>query len=689
MKEGYGIFAEYAHIVLHIALGGGVNGTVADWLLSKGYKTILTVTDPNTRRAAGDALLPRLRNAGLTVRECRFSQDEPLPDEASVGFLLAAFTPDIDLILGIGSGVINDLCTFVGAKVGRPSAIVGTAPSMDGYASRGSAMLLGGMKDSPPTQCPEAIFCDTDVLKNAPPEMIAAGLGDMLGKITALADWRLSHLLTGEPMPPEIVSLVEGALQKCIDGASRAAARDPDVIESITEGLILSGIAMSLYGDSRPASGTEHHLAHYWEMRYCMEGKASVPHGIKVGLAAVVALAMWKELPNITPVRLPPVSGAKNNEEAIREKYGASAEGVLKTGNPALSEALIAERWGEILGIAESLPAPETLASLLSDVGAPVRPADIGLSRATLRDGVLYARDRKKTVTLLQLLGSLGRLDDFSIRAAAYFEKRALDGVKCFVLDMDGTIYLGERLFPFTKVFLRRVAESGRDFVFFTNNSSQSAAHYLKKLERMEIPVPPEKLLMSTHVLLDYLRDNAPGKKTYVCGTAALRSDFSEAGYQHYAFDKPTPPDFCVLGFDRDMTYGRLETLCRFARAGIPVFGVNTDYNCPTEDGDIPDCGSLAAAFAASTGVEIEFYGKPSRHALRYIIKQTGYREEELCFVGDRLYTDIAIAAGTKARSVLVLSGETKEEPTSSPFVPDLVVNDLSELTLTIPPCLR
>jgi glycerol-1-phosphate dehydrogenase [NAD(P)+] len=664
----------FKHIIPHIALGPGVINSVPNWAVSEGFKTILAVTDPNTRRAAGDALLPKLRDAGLVVRECRFPQNEPLPDETSVGALLAAFTPDTDLILGIGSGVINDLCTFVGSKVNRPSAIVGTAPSMDGYASLGSAMLFNGLKVTPPTQCPTAIFCDTGILKNAPMTMIASGLGDMLGKFTALADWRLSSLLTGEPMPPEIVDLVETALRKCAEGAARASERDEDVVKSITEGLILSGIAMSLYGDSRPASGAEHHLAHFWEMRYCAEGKSPVPHGIKVGLAAVAVLAMWKALPAAPPAKLP--DPAANRADAIRKLYGPSAETILQTENPVLSEELIARRWGEILAIADSLPTPEELSGLLTSAGAPARLSEIALDRATLRDSILYARDRKKTVTLLQLLGNLNRLDEFYGHATRYFESRALEGVRCFVLDMDGTIYLGDRLFPFTPDFLRRITESGRDYIFFTNNSSQNAAHYIAKLAKMGIEIPPEKLLMSTHVLLDYLEGGAPGRRVFVSGTQSLIDDFAEAGYTVTEED----PDFCVLGFDKDIDYSRLTRLCSFVRAGVPVCGVNTDFNCPTEDGDIPDCGALAAAVKASTGVSMEFYGKPSRRALDYIVRKTGYPEEALCFVGDRLYTDIAIAAGTKARSVLVLSGETKEEPPGSPYVPDLTVADLRSL---------
>ena len=195
----------------------------------------------------------------------------------------------------------------------------------------------------------------------------------------------------------------------------------------------------------------------------------------------------------------------------------------------------------------------------------------------------------------------------------------------------------------------------------------------------MGIAVTPDKLMMSTHVLLGHLSDNpdVQGKKVFVSGTKALRDDFTNAGYTQTDKD----PDFVVLGFDTDMDYKRLVKLCDFIRSGLPYYGVHIDYNCPVEGGFIPDCGSLAAAVTASTGVSPEFFGKPSRHTLDYIIKKTGYREDQLCFIGDRLYTDVAIASGTQARSVLVLSGETTHNDLhGSMFVPDIIVKDLTEL---------
>lgn len=255
--------------------------------------------------------------------------------------------------------------------------------------------------------------------------------------------------------------------------------------------------------------------------------------------------------------------------------------------------------------------------------------------------------------------------------------KKLLSTVKMFVLDMDGTIYLGDRLFPFTRSFLEYVREHGKDFCFFTNNSSKNREAYLEKLCRMGIELPPEKMLISNGVILEWLRDNRPGERCYVVGTPPLEEDFRRAGVTLDEED----PDYVVLGFDTTLTYEKLSRACAFIRNGKPVYGVNPDLNCPVEDGFIPDCGSIAALVKASTGVSCEFFGKPSRHTLDYMLKYTGCRPEELAVVGDRLYTDIAVADGTAVTSILVMSGETTPELLArSEIQPDLVFRDLADL---------
>ena len=254
---------------------------------------------------------------------------------------------------------------------------------------------------------------------------------------------------------------------------------------------------------------------------------------------------------------------------------------------------------------------------------------------------------------------------------------RRLKQVRVFVLDMDGTIYLGDSLFPFTKGFLSRVKETGRDFCFFTNNSSKNREAYLDKLRRMGIEIPPEKMLISNGVILEWLKEHHPEASCYVVGTPPLLEDFRKAGFVP---DDPQA-DVVILGFDTTLVYEKLVTACDLIRAGKPVYGVNPDWNCPVEGGFIPDCGSIAALVKASTGVQCSFFGKPSPHTLAYMLRETGCKPEELAVVGDRLYTDIAVAAGTDVTSILVMSGETTPELLAqSDTKPDLVVRDLEEL---------
>ncbi len=255
---------------------------------------------------------------------------------------------------------------------------------------------------------------------------------------------------------------------------------------------------------------------------------------------------------------------------------------------------------------------------------------------------------------------------------------RKLKEIKMFVLDMDGTIYLGDRLFPFTRGFLEQVRASGRDFCFFTNNSSRNQAAYIAKLARMGIHISPEKMMISTDVILNWLAAHHPGESAYVVGTPALEEDFRKAGIR---LDEKSP-SYVVLGFDTTLTYEKLRLACLFICRGAPVYGVNPDWNCPVEEGFLPDCGAIAALIHAATGVQCEFFGKPSRHTLDYMLAHTGCAPEELAVVGDRLYTDIAVADGSPATSILVMSGETTPAMLSESAVkPDLVFEDLGELT--------
>ena len=251
--------------------------------------------------------------------------------------------------------------------------------------------------------------------------------------------------------------------------------------------------------------------------------------------------------------------------------------------------------------------------------------------------------------------------------------------IKCFILDMDGTSYLGNELFSFTKDFLKKVEETGREYYFFTNNSSKSQQDYIEKLERFGIRIKSQQMMTSTHVISRYLKQHYEGKSVYVVGTQSLIREFQYFGINVTEED----PDIVVLGFDTTLTYEKLSKACHYIRNGCTYFGINPDWNCPIEGGAfIPDCGSMAKLIEASTGRFPEFFGKPSKHTLDYIIQETGYEPDEIAIVGDRLYTDIAVADQSDVMSILVLSGEsTREDVKTSDVKPNVILEDLSEIT--------
>lgn len=260
------------------------------------------------------------------------------------------------------------------------------------------------------------------------------------------------------------------------------------------------------------------------------------------------------------------------------------------------------------------------------------------------------------------------------------FKKERLKQIECFVLDMDGTIYLGNNLFEFTPKFLETVKIAGKDYRFFTNNSSRNAKMYAEKLKKMGIDgVGDNDVGISNEVVIRYIEKNYENPRVFVLGTPALIENFKNRGIE---VDEENP-NLMVLGFDTTLSYDRLNRFCQFVRDGVDYIGVNPDWNCPLEGGKfMPDCGSIAKLIEASTGRFPQFFGKPSPYTLQFIKDITGLPEEKIAFVGDRLYTDIAVTENSNATSIFVLTGEgTLEEAINGEHKPDLIMRSLEEIT--------
>ena len=276
-----------------IRVGSGVMQELSGILRDLGASHIFLVADNYTYEAAGRQVEQLLDQAGLAYHK-RVFETPLVPNEYALGSVLAAMTSQDDMLLAVGSGTLNDVTKYVSARTGVPYVIAATAPSMDGYASTVAPTILDGFKTTLPAVYPAAIVADVDILKDAPMPMLTAGFGDIIGKFTSLADWRLSHQLNGEYYCPEVAGVIEAAVETCAANAKALAQREPQAIQAVTEALILSGLAMGMVGVSRPASGAEHQMAHYWEMDALRRGEEHPLHGNAVGVGTVLAASLYE-----------------------------------------------------------------------------------------------------------------------------------------------------------------------------------------------------------------------------------------------------------------------------------------------------------------------------------------------------------------------------------------------------------
>ena len=253
-----------------------------------------------------------------------------------------------------------------------------------------------------------------------------------------------------------------------------------------------------------------------------------------------------------------------------------------------------------------------------------------------------------------------------------------LEQIRVFMLDMDGTIYLGEHLFPCTLPFLKYLKESGRRAVYLTNNSSRSRDRYVKRLAGFGIDVEPENIFTSGEATTLWLQERAANARIYLAGTPSLEDEFERAGFTLTEKD----PEYFVLGFDQTLTYEKLTLICNLVRSGIPYIATHPDFNCPVEGGYIPDIGAMMAFIEASTGRKPDtVIGKPNRTIAEMAMRKYRVNADEIAMVGDRLYTDIALGANADITSILVYSGETtREDYAASNIRADYDFEDLAEL---------
>ncbi len=368
------------------------------------YRNILLVADENTWAVCGPEIRRLLgKQAGGMLIYRRSGR--LVPDEAAVAELEAKITDQTDFVVGIGSGVINDLCKYVTFRHGMDYAVVATAPSMDGYASSGAAMIVSGMKVTYTTHTPRMIIADTDIIKNAPLEMIRSGYGDIIGKFSSLNDWRLSHLINQEYLCEEIYGLVLEVTENVRDLAVQIISREDRAIEFLMNALILIGVTLSLLGTTRPGSGSEHHLSHFFEVTGLIENKPHFLHGTDVGYATAVTAAMREQLCAMKTPRFVQTPDAVREREYARI-FGSYASEVKAIQDAAQSyqknrNPLYQQHWEEMKEIMAACRSAAEITEMLTTAGYDMDAFTKMYGETKIRDAMFYAKDLKDRFSVL------------------------------------------------------------------------------------------------------------------------------------------------------------------------------------------------------------------------------------------------------------------------------------------------
>ncbi len=385
------------------------------------------IADKNTYCAAGESVVEILNKSGIKTDRYIFSDDIVEPDEANVGLALMNFNPECDVVIGVGSGVINDISKIVANVAGKKYIIVATAPSMDGYASATSSMTMEGLKISLGSKCADVIVGDTDILCNAPIKMMISGLGDMLAKYVSICEWRISNLINGEYYCEEIAALVRSSLKKCVDNAEGLLKRDENAVKAVFEGLIICGAAMKFAGLSRPASGIEHYLSHIWDMRSVEFGTPVELHGIQCAVGTLIAVKLYEKIKNITPDKQKALEYTEKFDfsawsQTLREFLGKGAESMIaleekeqkyNLENHKKRFQIITKKWHEIQNIiAEELPLINEFETLYDKVLLPKTMSEIALSEEILPLSFKAAKDIRDKYVLPRLCWDLGIIDE-------------------------------------------------------------------------------------------------------------------------------------------------------------------------------------------------------------------------------------------------------------------------------------
>ena len=409
-----------------VNIGKDALNSLPDYVRDFGYKNPYILCDKITYQVAGERCEELLKDAGFTlsvliIKHLGF-------DEATLGEIVINKPDDCDLMIGVGTGSITDMLRYASFKLGLPCFTVCTGAPMDGFSASVGIMNINNLKTTMPAHSTEVIIGDTDVLAGAPYRMTIAGFADLIGKLSALVDWRVAVIANGDHYCKLIDTLVSDYVFNIMEKTDEIKNKEPQAIGDVMNALLLTGAVISLYGNSRPISGAEHHMSHYWEVLGDQQGQSFAMHGEQVAVGTVLALMVEEKLSELNPDFEVARHKAENYDQAAWEQeihrvYVNAADAIIalekkadKNGAAAKLERIdrIEKNWQEIKNLLKNGYSWKKMRDMLKNLGCPCDPKNIGISAEVLRDTFIYCKEIRDRYTVYQMACDLGVMEQLA-----------------------------------------------------------------------------------------------------------------------------------------------------------------------------------------------------------------------------------------------------------------------------------
>jgi glycerol-1-phosphate dehydrogenase [NAD(P)+] len=413
-----------------IYVGTNLLQNLPDYIKARNLGThCVLVADNNTYEIAGREVERCLTLSGFSVIPCVIHREHAMdPDERACGEVLLSIQPETQFLVSVGSGSITDTTRVNATRTKLPFVCVGTAPSMDGYTSVVAPLLLRGVKIHRAGVCPEIIVCDLNILRTAPIAMVQSGVGDVLGKYIAKADWIIGSIINGEPYCPVCGQIVLDAVNKLVDNAAEIQKRTEKGIRILIEALLLAGVTIMIVGHTRAVASVEHNIAHYWEMMQLLRGKHPPAHGASVGVATLLCWPLFERFAreDLSKLNFEKIKAKRiGHEERVKWlhfAYGEEAGNAIIKDNPGdflpWEEQLrriqkAQQQFGELKEVILGLPSMERIQNAMRELGAPMTPEELHVDRPLLNVSMHCAKDYRTRYTLFKLIDECGLMEEY------------------------------------------------------------------------------------------------------------------------------------------------------------------------------------------------------------------------------------------------------------------------------------